>query len=250
MKEKIYTIPVNEAFDNACSCPFCQLMHKLETQRVSYTLGASMMESDAREITNTLGFCQRHLKMLFNSSNKLSLALILDTHLKTLRGKINSSASCIDDSAKKSLLFKKNKPNHVSVLSSVIDNSIKSCAICKNIEHTMGRYIDVFFYMWKNEPEFKAKFDKCSSICLVHYGMLIEESQRYLSSADAHNFISSLIKKQEAILSSLNEDIHNFTLKFDYRNKDMPWGSAKNAPKRVIEYLSGDCIGDDSDEKN
>ncbi len=250
MKEKIYTIPVNEAFDNACSCPFCQLMHKLETQRVSYTLGASMMESDAREITNTLGFCPRHLKMLFNSSNKLSLALILDTHLQTLRSKINASASCIGDSKKKSPLFKKNKTNHAAVLSSLIDTNIRSCAICKNIEHTMERYIDVFFYMWKNEPEFKEKFDKCNSICLMHYGMLTNEGERYLSSSDFNTFISSLIKKEDALLSSLNEDIHKFTLKFDYRNKDMPWGSAKDAPKRVIEYLSGECMGDDDNEQN
>lgn len=44
MKETIYTIPVNEAFDTADGCPFCALARRLEEERVDYTLGASMME--------------------------------------------------------------------------------------------------------------------------------------------------------------------------------------------------------------
>ena len=31
MKEQIYTIPLNEAFDKDSECPFCELQKKLET---------------------------------------------------------------------------------------------------------------------------------------------------------------------------------------------------------------------------
>ena len=68
-----------------------------------------------------------------------------------------------------------------------------------------------------------------------------------LSDAEAAKFIPELVDKESALLDALQEDIHKFTLKFDYRNKDMPWGTAQDAPIRVIEHLSG-RISDDEPE--
>ena len=47
MKEKIYTIPVTEAFQQDCECPLCLMEEKLEEEALEYTLGASMMEPDS-----------------------------------------------------------------------------------------------------------------------------------------------------------------------------------------------------------
>ena len=68
--EKIYTIPVNEAFeasaaDHACGCPFCALYNKLELNEIDIILGASMMEPDIRIETNKKGFCKEHLLRRF-----------------------------------------------------------------------------------------------------------------------------------------------------------------------------------------
>ena len=81
MKEQIYTIPVNEAYETDCECPLCFLERKLEQEAVEYELGAAMMEADHREESNNKGFCNRHFEMMFHSGNKLSLALVLDTAL-------------------------------------------------------------------------------------------------------------------------------------------------------------------------
>ena len=48
MAEKLYTIPINEAFDNAISgetydCPICLLQSMLENNELEIILGASMM---------------------------------------------------------------------------------------------------------------------------------------------------------------------------------------------------------------
>ena len=49
MEEHIYTIPVNEAFeDESGKCPFCLLYEKLQEDELSLILGASMMEPDVR----------------------------------------------------------------------------------------------------------------------------------------------------------------------------------------------------------
>lgn len=249
MKETIYTIPVNEAFDKSCSCPFCTLFHKLEQERVTYTLGASMMEPDARMITNELGFCQRHFKMLFDMPNKLSLALVLDTHLQSVISKLETAGAGVGKEAKNSGLFKKKSTDSFALLSHFANSVTCECAICQNINKTMERYFDVFFYMWENDSDFKKKFDDYAGICLVHFGELIEKSQKYLKQSNAKRFAEELFEKQKKLFASLSEDIHKFTLKFDYRNKDMPWGSAKDAPKRVIEYLSGESLDgkDDND---
>jgi len=89
VKEKIYTIPINEALDADCDCPFCNLQKKLENETLEYTLGPAMMEPNFRIITNEKGFCKPHIKKLIEKRNALSLALIMDTHLDTLNSLLN-----------------------------------------------------------------------------------------------------------------------------------------------------------------
>jgi hypothetical protein len=51
--------------------------------------------------------------------------------------------------------------------------------------------------------------------------------------------LTELIEKEEKELERINDDIHKFTLKFDYRNRDMEWGTAKDAPERCVEKVVG-----------
>ena len=149
MKEKIYTIPVNEAYDKDCECPLCELEKKLEEEGVQYALGAAMMEPDYRIESNAKGYCRRHFSMMFAAPNKLPLALILDTHLNELRSKLKKL-----EKSTKSLetehagLFKKNSAGKASEeISEMLEKTEKSCMICEKMEHTMVRYIDVLLYM-------------------------------------------------------------------------------------------------------
>ena len=82
MKERIYTIPVSEAFREDCECPMCILEKRLEDDALKYTLGPSMMEPDSRIETNKKGFCNLHFTKLYNTQeNRLPLGLVIDTHL-------------------------------------------------------------------------------------------------------------------------------------------------------------------------
>ena len=58
MKERLFTIPVNEAFEAEDECPFCFLERKNEQEMLDFVLGsaASYMESDVREKTDQKGF--------------------------------------------------------------------------------------------------------------------------------------------------------------------------------------------------
>lgn len=234
MKEQIYTIPVNEAYDIDCECPLCELEKKLERETLDYALGAAMMEPDFREQSNRLGFCTHHFSMLFDMPNKLPLALILDTHLEEIRARLDRLSK---STGKKSGLFKKS--GFAGSLSAGLSEIEKDCIVCGKIRHTMERYADVLLYMWSKDDEFKAKFEASKGVCLKHMRLLADMSEKSLTSASASEFLSVLCRKQSEELSRIQEDIHKFTLKFDYRNKDMPWGTAQDAPVRTIEKITG-----------
>ena len=87
MKERIYTIPVSEAFEVDSECPMCILERRVENDAIEYTLGPSMMEPDRRIETNEKGFCSHHFTKLYNTQeNRLPLGLIIDTHLMEQNG--------------------------------------------------------------------------------------------------------------------------------------------------------------------
>ena len=239
MKEKIYTIPVNEAYDTDCECPLCFLEKQLEQEAIDYALGAAMMEPDYREQSNEKGYCNKHYTEMFKRPNKLSLALVLDTHLEEIRKKLEKYEKSAK-SLKGGGLFKKSgTAEFCEKLSKELDTVENGCMVCDKINHTMERYIDVLLYMWANDEEFKKKFDKSKGVCLKHTKMLSQMAPKSLKDAQAAEFIAALCEKQSLELKRIQDDIHKFTLKFDYRNKDMPWGTAQDAPIRTIEKISG-----------
>jgi len=217
MKEQIYTIPINEAFDEICECPLCVIERRLEKEAVEYELGPAMMEPDHRVESNEKGYCKKHLEMMFENPNKLSLSLILETHLKEVIEKVSGLKNV------KTGLFKKEKPS--------IAETVNSCMVCEKVSKTMDRYCDVLISMWKDEPDFRDKFENSKGFCIPHFEMLL----KYGNS----DFTRALIEKEEKELQRMNEEVHKFTLKFDYRNRDMDLGEAKDAPKRGVEKTVG-----------
>ena len=97
MREQIYTIPINEAFEEAieakergeCICPLCTVSKKLEEDELDLILGASMMEPDIRIKTNEQGFCADHFSKMLRRQKRLPLALMLESHLNELNALLN-----------------------------------------------------------------------------------------------------------------------------------------------------------------
>ena len=87
MKEKLYTIPLNDAVNANDECPFCFIERELEQNSLDFVLGnsSSYMESDIRDQTDKAGFCKVHMKKMFDYGNTLGNTLILQTHYHKLR---------------------------------------------------------------------------------------------------------------------------------------------------------------------
>ena len=87
MKEKLYTIPLNDAVAEHDECPLCFIERKLELDMLDFVLGSSSsyMESEIRQQTDEAGFCREHMKKMFDYGNTLGNALILKTHYRKIQ---------------------------------------------------------------------------------------------------------------------------------------------------------------------
>ncbi|MBR6728960.1 MAG: ABC transporter substrate-binding protein [Clostridia bacterium] len=234
MKEKIYTIPLTDAFNEGGECPFCTLEKKLEEEQVSYALGASMMEPDSRILSNEKGYCRRHFEQMSHESKALSLALVLDTHLTELINKLEKAAEAPNG---KSGLFAK-RTQEASPMETALAVAEKSCLICEKLTHTLEKFAEVFWYLYKNESDFKQKAENCKGFCLPHFALLLSCASHELSGRALEEAKRDLIQLELTHLKRLNEEVNWFTKKFDYRYQDEPWKNSKDAPQRVMEKLA------------
>ena len=240
--EKIYTIPVNDAYSQNEICPLCFLKNKCEEDYLEYYLGPSLMEPDTRKITNKSGFCPDHMGKLNKAEvNRLGLGLMLHTHLKDVKSDLSADFSaCVPNKA--TLLKGRNSDykNKLRTIADRIDGRVDSCPICEKIDFTMGRYTSVIAWMFSHDSEFKQKISNSHLHCLPHTADLLRSVADNMSQNDAAEFLPLLFNKFDSDMDELINDVEWFTLKFDYRNTDKPWGNSKNSIQRSMRVLSGD----------
>ena len=232
MKEKIYTIPINDAFDMDTECAICEFEKKEENEYVEYTLGASMMEPDARIFTNERGFCQRHTSMLFNCENKLSLALVLKTHVDDLLKTFDQVRDMALSDKKKTSFFSKATDYPADDIAEKISSRANSCAVCERLDDIMDKFLSNVLYLYDKDPDFKTKFLSSKGFCLKHYSLLLKKAKDDLKGETLKDFCVNLSNLQKANFSRLSEDIDWFTKKFDYRYANEGWKTSRDAVPR------------------
>ena len=230
MAEQLYTIPVNDAFESDCECPVCAMMTDLEKNAVEYIMGPSYMEDDNRAMTDELGFCRHHIKILYGEKNRLGLALMMKTHTdKTIKDlKALSQNKPVAGG-----LFKKAGASSVGEYIKKLEDS---CFICGRMEKMIDRYIDTIFHLWKKDNDFKNKVAGCKGFCTYHYGLLYDYGANKLSKDAYSEFLDILNKVYFENMERVNGDIGWFIDKFDYRFKNEPWKNSKDAlPRGIIK---------------
>ncbi|MBO5287094.1 MAG: hypothetical protein J6B34_03120 [Clostridia bacterium] len=230
--EQIYTIPVNEAFekcmeDNVCDCPFCKIYDKLEKKEIEMALGPSMMEPSTRIQTNEKGFCKEHFSMLLTQNNRLSLALILESHLDTLKGKMDGNLL--------TAIFGGKAKNALKASQGVSS----SCFICERIEPNFQRMIETTALLYAYDPDFKGKLKKQKYFCLPHYSRLIEYARNKLDKKKYDELFKDISAVENAYFEKIKGDVSWFCKKFDYRYDSEPWYDSRDAVERAIRFLSG-----------
>ncbi len=229
--EQIYTIPVNEKFeasaeDHALGCPFCALYNMLEEDELALILGASMMEPDVRIKTNELGFCKTHFDMMFERKNRLPLALMLESHLSSVR-------KAVEGGGVSSLL------NPGADVIKSLGTLEGSCYVCGRIERNFGMMVETAVLLWERDEEFRKKTASQPFFCLPHYRLFLETAKNRLQKKRFPDFYRAVSALELAYVDELSGDVSWFCKKFDYRYDEEPWYNAKDSVPRALAFLSG-----------
>lgn len=241
MKEQLYTIPVNDAFDQDCECPICEMYRSLETAAIEFTMGPSYMEDDIRMETDRLGFCAGHVRMLYGNQNRLGLALMLLTHMdRTIKEAEKSGKGTKITGGG---LFRKKEGT--SPVKQLFDQLEGSCYICSRMNGMFQRYLVTVFYLYHTEEGFRKKFAASKGFCSKHYALLYDMASSQLHGGEVETFLSELNRLYLENMKRVREDLEWFTDKFDYRNVDQPWKNSKDALPRAIEKLNSVHIDED-----
>ena len=247
MKEKLYTIPLNDAVLADDECPFCFIERKVERDLLDFVLGAgsSYMESDIRDMTDREGFCRRHFKQMFDYGNTLGCGWILKTHYLRLiremeaefkkhkpeKGKAAGRGAAFGLSAKAA-----EPQNHIARW---VGEKDASCFICKRFNETFERYMDTFFVMYKKDADFRRRIRDSKGFCLSHFGDLCAAAQGKLNEKEQRDFFPEMFALMEENMARLQEDVAWLVEKFDYRNTDADWKHSRDAVQRGMQKIKG-----------
>ena len=247
MKYTLDTIPVLDVYKTDCECPLCRLRINCEDQYVDSMLGAAYMEPDWREKTNETGFCTRHFSLMFDRRNRLGLALMTHTHMIEV---ISSLEKILTDGQ---------IPQRGGLLSALrgsakadcgapqrIRARIGGCVICEQIDGAIERYAYTIAQLVFTNREFRALLKKSKGFCLPHLALVLELADKTLDAKQAAEFKKLVSELALRNLHRVADELEWFTLKFDYRNADKPWGNSRDAVERGINKLMGACVGEEA----
>ncbi len=225
MRADITSIPISEVFEPKDGCPICRLRSILEERIAVYITGAAMMEPDIRQETNRLGFCHGHYRRLLKQHKRLSVALMLESHLKVLE----KDAFATGITGKVKGMDKKNR---------------EDCFVCRQIDTSMAQLIANTCHLWEREKDFRTLYAEQPYFCLPHCRMLTAAAPGTIAKKMVPDFQKITAERTQEHLKSLQEDVSHFCKMFDYRSdkSDENWGNAKDAIERSIAFLTAEEV--------
>lgn len=230
MKEELYTIPVMDGFRKDCECALCAMRHAAEERAIGFILSPSYMETDVRDQTNELGFCPTHLQKLYARQNALGLALMLQSYLSHQRQNIEAAVGA------RPICRRANKEGAVAACRRRVTDS---CYLCTQVDTTMERCLEAFFFLFKKEASFADTLWNSRGFCLEHFLLLYERSQDFLSGRSLQDFQAQLYELEQKNLDRMKKELDWFIRKFDYRFRDESWKNSKDALPRSMLKCRG-----------
>lgn len=246
MEEKLYIIPLMDAFRADDECPFCYIERNVEQNALDFVLGpdASYMQEHVREETDQIGFCREHYRKMFAYGQSLANALILDTRIKFLLKEMKKEMKTYSETAKIGMVDKIRKNTDAVQSSNSVSRWIRekedSCYICNYIKRNYDRYVATFFFLYKKgEREFMDLLKNGKGVCLHHMADILDAAPLYLNKKEQKELRDILFPQMEKNLERVLEDLDWLEKKFDYRYQDAEWKNSKDAVQRAMQKIWG-----------
>lgn len=269
MAEQIYTIPINEAFEQSGGCPLCRMKKKLERESLDYVMGAAMMDPDVRIRTNRLGFCRRHYDDMLSMKNRLSLALMLESHLDEVSRLFPEDVSALPemppppppaagapvpppdlpgdlpeamqalpmDPPPRFARFRRYggpNPAQMALVQS------KSCYVCARAADFERNVLSNVAHMWRRESSFRERFKAQEFFCLDHYGRLLHAARHELNDPSFRELYQTMTEINARFIRQLRGDVTGFCRSFDHQNAGKPLTDGQRAcTERSVDFLAG-----------
>ena len=217
--ESIHEIPINEAFSEGCGCPICRLYKRYESNLIAFLFEEGIMNPETRIETNKYGFCANHADMLLDGKQSLSVALLFETRIRALQVPLMAGT------------------NQKSVIKE-IEKAMDNCFVCNSLDKTMPEVTEYVSVMYRNE-DFKKLFLSQEYFCLPHTKMLIETCK--LSGKLKSEYINDILNINCDFTSSVRRSMLRYAERFDYKASKESIEKDKNATRRAVKYMTGDC---------
>ncbi len=166
--------------------------------------------------------------MMEQGGSPLGLALMLDTHIDEIRGRLDKRGGIGG-------LFGRSK--NVAAICDELDKIIGGCVVCDKLSSNLKDAAANLVYLWDIEPEFRKKLENSKGLCLPHLRLVLGTAPDELSGKKLDEFVKFIIETQLEKLETLNEDVDWFTKKFDFNHKDDDWKNSKDAVPRAVDKL-------------
>ena len=225
MRESILTIPVSEIFEPKCGCPICRMRDMLEERTIEYIMGAAMMEPDVRMETNRLGFCKIHFEQMRDCKNRLSLALMLQSHLQDIKKIYLTEKTSLREKTQSRKRFLKSITTALYVQ--------KQSGECQGLQ---SHFLKCFQSQEISESFFLSR--KC---CACPIMTCLSACQgKVLKKKYQKQFIEACSELVKKYLDNLEKDVSHYCKMYDYRNtgKNADWGNSKDSIERSIKFLT------------
>lgn len=253
MRYHIDTIPVWDALKADTECPLCALRRKTERLLLERSLGASVMSPDTRIRVNESGFCPTHQVMMFKTAggNRLGHGLMMLSHLQTIRPRIDKALGRGKGSQTPAGLSRLLKSSRPSAAESALSVFYDRCVLCEELKEQEKRQAASLIHLWKTDAAFRKAFSESKGLCVPDAEKTLHMAGEFLSGDQLSAFEQEVSGLLSASLKRLEDELNWFTLKFDYRNAEKPWGDSKDALERTVNKLRGWCLGSEpmQDEK-
>ncbi len=223
MRDDICTIPVSEIFEVQDGCPICRMYNTVEERIIDYIMGDAMMEPDVRIETNKAGFCLNHYDKMMSHRGRLQLALMIETHLKSINEEI----------------FGKKLFNSADKKAQKVGKLNDSCFICNKIEWGTTRLIDTIYRSYEKESDFRQLFNSQPQFCMPHFKLLVGGADKHKMPRYHKEFENNILRITEEYAKSLCDDVSKYCSMYDYRSNtpDADWGNSKDSVERAIKFL-------------